>query len=445
MTINAIKEIILDFQDRKLKTGIARQLVIEVIEKKATVCIGVRRCGKSTLMFQMMRKLIESGVSPQNILYLNLFDDRLHNLQADSLRLITEAYYSLFPDKKGRETVYCFFDEIQDVVGWEPFIDRLLRTELCEVYLTGSSARMLSREIGTQMRGRSLTWELFPFSFSEFLESHKIPVSKSYSTKNRLIVQKSFDKYWEIGGFPEVIKLNREMRVKIHQEYLQAILFRDLIERHDVSHPRALIDLAHRLLDNTASLITLNSLTGYLKSLSHKVPKSTVGDYLSWLEDAYFLFLIRKFDASLTRSNINPKKVYAIDHAFVKSVCSNILVNSGHLLENLVFIALRRNHHEIYYYKTANGKEVDFITTDRGKQKKLVQVCETLAHPETRKREVTALSEAMMEMRIDEATIVTRHESEIIESATQRISVVPAWRFLLDEEMQSDTTRKKVK
>ena len=143
---------------------------METVPGKATVCIGVRRSGKSTFLFQVIQRLLDSGVPRENLLYLNFFDDRLHALRQDRLGLITEAYYSIYPEKKNTETVYCFFDEIQAVPGWEPFIDRLMRTEKCEVYLTGSSARMLSREIATQMRGRALSWELFPFSFQEFLD-----------------------------------------------------------------------------------------------------------------------------------------------------------------------------------------------------------------------------------------------------------------------------------
>ena len=137
------------------------------------------------------------------------------------------------------------------------------------------------------------------------------------------------------------------------------------MERHDIAHPRAVADLAHRLVDGTACLYTVNSLTGYLKALGHRVPKSAVSEYLEWFEDAYFLFTVRIFDASLARRNTNPKKIYCIDHALVASVSAQILINSGHLLENLVFVTLRRRHQEISYYKTGNGREVDFIVPRR--------------------------------------------------------------------------------
>ena len=215
--IDILKEIILDLQEVEFKTGTPRRVTITPVPGKATVCIGVRRCGKSTYMFQHMRKLLDSGVPRQNVLYLNFFDDRLRALRHDNLGVILEAYFSLYPEKKNTEKIYCFFDEIQDIPGWEPFVDRVMRTENCEVYITGSSARMLSREIASQMRGRALSWEMFPFSFREFLDSRDIDSAGPLSSKKRLTIQKAFEGYWQSGGFPEVTELDRMLRIRIHQ------------------------------------------------------------------------------------------------------------------------------------------------------------------------------------------------------------------------------------
>ena len=434
--LEILKEIILDFQDIRLPTGVPRRTDITPVPGKATVCIGVRRSGKSTFMFQIMERLMAAGIDRRNILYLNFFDDRLHALRHDSLHLILEAYFSLFPEKKSTETIYCFFDEVQVVSGWEPFVDRVQRTENCEVYITGSSAQMLSREIATQMRGRALSWEMFPFSFREFLDFMKVESTPPFSSKQRLAVIKGFASYWESGGFPEVLGLDKRLRRKIHQEYWGAMLFRDLVERHDISHPRAVTDLAHRLVDNTASLYSVNNLTGYLKSLNHKAPKPAVSNYLEWFEDAYVLFTVRIFDASLARANANPKKIYCIDHALVTSVSSGILVNSGHLLENMIFIALRRLTHDVFYFKSKNGREVDFLAQLPDRSRLLVQVCESLADQKTRTREIRALTEAMSELGISQGTIVTKSEEEQILADPGQIDVVPAWRFLLDLEFR---------
>jgi len=430
--IDILKEIILDLQEVEFKTGTPRRVTITPVPGKATVCIGVRRCGKSTYMFQHMRKLLDSGVPRQNVLYLNFFDDRLRALRHDNLGVILEAYFSLYPEKKNTEKIYCFFDEIQDIPGWEPFVDRVMRTENCEVYITGSSARMLSREIASQMRGRALSWEMFPFSFREFLDSREIDSAGPLSSKKRLTIQKAFEGYWQSGGFPEVTELDRMLRIRIHQEYWGAMLFRDLIERHGISHPKAVTDLAHWLVDNTASLYSVNSLTGYLKSLGHKASKPAVSDYLDWFEDAYVLFTVRIFDASLKRANVNPKKIYCVDHGLVTSVSSGILINSGHLLENLVFTALRRTTPDIFYYRTKSGQEVDFVCRRRDGSRMLVQVCESMVDPQTKKREVSALTDAMSELGLRHGTIVTRGETDRISVDAGTIEVTPAWRFLLD-------------
>ena len=428
-----LKALILDSQEARLETGVPRRLKVRAVAGKATVLIGVRRCGKSTFAFQQVERLLEEGVPRENVLFLNLFDDRLAGLAHEGLGLVTEAYFSLYPEKKGKETVHCFFDEIQAVPGWEPFVDRLMRTEKCRVTLTGSSARMLSKEIATQMRGRALSWELFPFSLREFLDAKGLDASGPLSTRRRLLVQKTFEEYEEKGGFPEVVGLDKSLRVKTHQEYFHAILYRDLVERHDIAHPKAVSDLARWLVDHTGSLYTGNSLTGYLKSLGHSAPKAAVSSFLEWFEDAYFLYSVSIFDASLARRNTNPKKVYCVDHSLVKSVSSGILVKSGHLLENLVFTALRRAHPEIYYYKTKTGREVDFVVPARGRPHALVQVCESLVEPGTRKRETSALEAAMAETGLRTGTIVTRNENERIETDDGAIEVVPAWRFLLDQ------------
>jgi hypothetical protein len=430
--IETIKTIILDFQDISLQTGVPRRLGIETVSGKATVIIGVRRSGKSTYLFQIIQGLLDSGVQRENILYVNFFDDRLHGLKQDNIGLIADAYYSLYPEKKGSETVYCFFDEIQTLTGWEPFVDRLMRTEKCEVFVTGSSAHMLSKEIATQMRGRALSWELFPFSFREYLDSKGTKNKGPLSTKDQLLVRKGFDEYWETGGFPEVTSLSKNVRIKIHQEYFHTILFRDLVERHDVSHPKAITDLAYRLVDNTSSLYSVNNLTGYLKSLGHKVPKSAVSEYLEWFEDAFFLFTVRIFDSSLARSNTNPKKIYCIDHSLVTSVSSGILVNSGHLLENLVFTGLKRTFSDVYYYKTKSGREVDFAVRKKDGSRMLVQVSESLAEPQVKKREIAALTDAMAELSLRSSIIVTRNDSGKMEIEDKTIDILPAWRFLLD-------------
>lgn len=433
--LETVKTILLDYQEAPRLTGVSRRVPFQVLPGKASVCIGVRRAGKSTFMFQLMDRLLEDGVPRENILYLNFFDDRLHALRHEGLAIVSDAYFSLYPEKKGVEVIHVFFDEMQAVTGWEAFVERLMRTEKCQVYLTGSSAQMLSREVATQMRGRALSWEMFPFSFREFLDWAGIEADGPLSTKRQLLVRKAFAQYREQGGFPEAAGLNTNLRVKLHQEYFQAILFRDLIDRHDVGKPNALMDTAHWLVDNVASLYSINRLMGFLKALGHRISKGTVAEYLRWFEDAYFLYSVPLNDASAARRNTNPRKIYCVDHAMVTSLSPGILHNSGHLLENLVFVALRRINGRIYYHRTAAGREVDFVVHGRDGRKVAVQVSESLADPRTRKRELAALDEAMGEIGLTMGLLITGgHEAEEVEVGNGRIKVLPCWRFLLDAE-----------
>ena len=432
--LQLLKEIILDAQNDALFTGTHRHLEVGTMNKKATIIIGVRRCGKSTWLNQVISGLLSEGVSRENILYINFFDDRLALLNPGGLDKVIEAYFILYPEKKNQERVYCFFDEIQVIQGWEAFVDRIMRNENCEVYLTGTSAKMLSKEIATQMRGRALSWELFPFSFREYLIHQGIKNVPPGSSRDRLRIHKGYNDFVEQGGFPEVIGIDKPVRIKVHQEYVNSILFRDLIERYDISHPRAVVDLARRLMENVSSLYTLNGLTNFLQSSGHKVPKNSVADYIAWFEDAYFLFTVRIFSASYGKSNANPKKIYCIDHALIRSVTSGILVNSGHLLENIVYVALRRQNIAIYYYKTKANQEIDFLVQDQQRKLSLIQVCETLVSPATRQRETLALQNAMNELGISEATLVTNTESEQITVMNGTIDVLPAWRFLLENQ-----------
>lgn len=429
--IELLKEMILDAQAGSLYVGTPRHLKPAYVKNKTTIIIGVRRSGKSTLLSQIADKWLSEGVLRENILYINFFDDRLSKLQTLGLDIVMQSYYSLYPHKKTQETTYCFFDELQIIPDWEAFIDRILRTENVVVYISGSSAQMLSKEIATQMRGRALSWELFPFSFKEYADHMKIERNLPLNTQQRLFIENAFQNYWDCGGFPEIAGLEKSLRIKVHQEYFESILFRDLIERYDISHPRALVDLAKHMLENIASMYTVNSMTGFLKSLGYSVPKSSVSEYLNWFEDAYFLFTVRLYDASFRRSNANPKKIYCVDHALIRSVSSGILTNSGHILENIIFMAIRRLTSDIFYYKTKSNMEVDFVFKNTEGKLILMQVCESLINPKTRQREINALEAAMAELKVTYGFIITRNDSEslVIESGT--IEILPAWKALL--------------
>ena len=218
----------------------------------------------------------------------------------------------------------------------------------------------------------------------------------------------------------------------IHQEYYKAILHRDIIERFDAIHPQAVMQAGYKLICASASLYSINRITEYLKTLGYKVSKAFVSSCIEWFEDAYFLFSLKIFTPSISKQNVNAKKIYCIDHSLVTSISPGILPDKGHLLENLIFVHLRSQTEELYYYRTKRGREVDFIWLDDGQDKHLVQVCFSLKNPATKKREVSALLQAMQELDTQKAVIVTYDEEGILEEERRKIEIIPAWKYLLN-------------
>ncbi|MBA4388352.1 MAG: AAA family ATPase [Verrucomicrobia bacterium] len=430
-TLELLKTLILDAQADIPFTGVTRGLAWETARGKAFVCMGVRRSGKSTFLAQIMLDLLNRGIRKENILYLNFFDERLEEIKHGRIDKVIEAYFTLYPEKKGVDTVHCFFDEIQEAEGWEAFVSRLLRDERCDIYISGSSSKMLSREIATQMRGRSIAWELFPFSFTEFLNARRVAVG-TMTSATRHHLRHAFEEYWKKGGFPEVIDMSDKLRVMTHQEYFKTIVERDIVDRYDALHPQAIRQMAHLLLNSIGSLYTINRLASRLQSAGFKTSKSFVTECLQWFEDAYFLYSTKLLAKSLNRQNVNPKKIYCVDHALAASVSTGIEEDRGHLLENLVFIHLRRVTEKIFYHRTSSGHEVDFVWLSGDRKKHIVQVCYSLKNEATRNREFAALRDAMKELHQRESWLITQEEEDTVEDNGTTIHIVPIWLYLIN-------------
>ncbi len=427
-----LRELIADAQTRPLPRLTPRRVQLPMVPGKADVVVGMRRSGKTFFLYQQLANLVAGGLPRERVLYLNFEDERLLPLRAEDLHLITETFYGAAPASR-EQTCWFLFDEIQNVAGWERFVRRQLDTENVRMILTGSSAKLLSKEIATSLRGRSLTTELLPFSFAEALVHGGVPVPERHqvSAKVRSTMENRFDHYMKVGGFPEVQTVADEVRPRILQEYLDVVLFRDIVERHGIANTVALRQLVRRLVRSPASSLSVNRLYNDFKSQGIQVGKDTLHAYLAHLEDAYLLFTVALHSESEHRKAVHPRKCYLIDHGLARAAAIARQEDVGHHLENIVYVELRRRKREVAYHVTTSGYEVDFVVMDRGTPTELVQVCASLAEATTREREARALLEAAAETGVTVATIVTLHDEGTLEIGGLQVKIDPAWRFLL--------------
>lgn len=436
--MDAIEQLIVDFQERPLPTVSPRLTALPDASNMARVIIGMRRSGKTYLLFQEMQRLIDSGVEKNRLLYINFEDDRLRPLGTDVLDRTLETFYRLNPAARS-ENAYLFLDEIQVVDGWSRFARRVLDTESARLYVSGSSAKMLSTEVATEFRGRGHAVELLPLSFSEALlyADVELPTGRPGS-RMRSQLEAAFTEYLRVGGFPDVQVLVEAERIQTLQDYVQLVLLRDIIDRHEVKNVHAVRFFALALLQSSGSLTSVNKMANYLKTLGIAVGKDTLYGLLDHFVDAFLLFTIPVFDRSLRVREANPKKVYAIDPGLAFAVSPAGVSNLGARLENSVYIELRRRLRgtrdgAISYYSTAAGNEIDFIVGDPeiGHATQLLQVCADMSKTGTWEREIRALTDAMKETGLSESTIVTMHDFEDVTVDSGVIHVVPAWAWML--------------
>ncbi len=425
MQKDIFKRLIADSQERDLSRVMDRDIEIPFDTGKIISLVGVRRSGKTHLLYSLIAKL-RMTAGPKNIVYINFEDDRLFPLDLKDLDTLLDAYYELYPDKKN-EKVYFFFDEIQNVQNWEKFIRRLYDTENCAIFLTGSSAKLLSREIATALRGRTLSYEVFPLSFREFLRFKEIEAD-SRSSKAQAVIRNAFSDYLTRGGFPELIHYDQAVFTKTLQEYIDLIVYRDIIERFGVSNTFLLKRLVKFCFTNISTLVSLNKLYHDFKSEGLNISRNTVYEYISHLEDAFALFTVPVHAQSMREQWRNPRKIYSVDVGFKTAMDYPFALDTGRVFENIVFLDLRRNAERISYLK--DRQEVDFYYTKGGKEF-LLNVCYEMESPATREREVKSLTEAMKRLSLGESLIVTAETREIVDTAAGRITVMPLWEWLL--------------
>jgi len=424
------KKLIVDFIERDIKNILPREYNIPLESKKIISLIGVRRSGKSSILFDMINKLREK-CDRDNIIYINFEDDRLYPLELSSLDLLLESYYELYPAKRG-EKVYLFLDEVQVVDNWELYVRRVYDTENIHIYVTGSSAKLLSTEIATSLRGRTITYEIFPFSFKEYLQYKEINVNL-HSSKSLSFIKNALEDYLVDGGFAETINEEPPVARKILSDYLELIVYKDIVDRYNIKNRSLLKHLNKYCFTNIATLVSFTKLFNEFKSQGYKLGKDTLFDYISYLEDAYTLFPVPIYRNSVKEEQRNPKKIYAIDNGFKKIYDYAIGNDMSKLYENIVFLHLRRLTKDVYYFK--EKQEVDFYAKVNT-HAYLVNVSYKIDDPITRKRELDGLVEAMNYFKLSKSYLITSEEDQIIQIDDKKIYIVPLFRWLLEDPKQ---------
>lgn len=374
-----------------------RDVRLPRVAGKAIAVIGMRRAGKTTFLWQVLRDRLAQGTPREGLLYFNFEDERLAGMQASELHWVIEEYYGLYPEWRDQRQVLLLFDEIQNVPGWERFVRRLLDTEQVEVFVSGSSARLLSREVATSMRGRAMEAVVYPFSFREYLRHHgQEPTEPADRLPKaaRSALDKALRDYLACGGFPEAQGADARSRAELLKGYVDIVLLRDVLERHGVSNLPALRWMARQLLANAGGTFSVHKFHGDLQSQRIPAAKDTLHAYLAHLEDAFLIRTVSLAAGSERRRMVNPRKVYPIDPGLIPVFDRTGRANLGHALETCVLLELERRGAEVAYVRTVQSQEVDFLAHYYDGREELLQVCTDLDEPQTREQEVRALQAA---------------------------------------------------
>ena len=417
MDSRILKEIILQ-QKREFerKEDFVRRDILDKIEDylkmpHAIVISGLRRSGKSTLLKEIKNNFYKNEI----VYYFNFEDEHLVNFNVEDFNLLYETFVELF----GKHKIF-FFDEIQNIKGWELFVRKMYDRGF-KFILTGSNSSMLSRELGSRLTGRYISIELQPFSFKEFLSFKNIKVPRHILTEDRALIKNAFNNYLENGGIPEYLIYNNNELLKTLYEN---ILYRDILVRYGLNDEKSLKELALYLFSNYGTEISYNKL----KAMLNVGSLNTVKNYVHYLENSYLIFTIPKYEYSIKKQIYSPKKIYVIDNSLINLISFGFSQNIGKILENLVFIELKRRNNEVYYHKDKH--ECDFIITQN--RNILIAIQVTLNLKNNKEREYNGLLEALDAYKLNTGLILTENEDyeEIVQN--KKIVVKPIWKWLLE-------------
>ena len=415
-------------RDGLIKREIQDEISKYIPQREILIITGIRRSGKSSLMKLLCDDLIKNqNVSENNILYLNFEDERFVPFTVQDFEPLYETFIEL-ENPQGR--IYLFLDEIQNISGWEKWLNRLYEFEDVKIFVTGSNASLLSSEISTALTGRNRQIVTWPFSLREFLELKAVSIdAKSiYKRQEKVEIKRLFREYLELGGFPEILKIGD---ATLLEQYYRDIIYRDVITRYGIKNVKEIKELTLFLAANPG---TVQSYKNIQKIIGVK-SQNTVKNYLEALNDVYLFFSMDLFDYSLKRQIYNPSKMYCIDVALSNSISFQFSRNIGHIYENIVYLELLRRKKELYYWKSKKGREVDFVIKKGLHIIEAIQVCFSLEVAGTRQREIEALGEVRDELKVERLTVITDDEESTVHVASQHgegeINIKPLWKWLL--------------
>lgn len=410
-----------------------RDARLPAVPGKVHAVIGMRRAGKTTFLHQLLDER-RSALSSERAIYLSFDDDRLVGLELAQLGFLLEEYYRRYPRLRGSEMVHWFLDEIQLVPGWERFVRRVIDSEKIGIVVSGSSARMLSREVHTSLRGRGMATVIRPFGFREFLRhrgEEPAQEPRLWRAAERSLVEHRFREFLVEGGFPEAQGLPVTPRIELLQGYVDTVLFRDVVERYGVSQVAALRWLVRQCLRNPAGGFSVHRLHQDLKAQGHGVAKDAVHAMLGHLLDAFLISAVPLATDSERKRNSNPRKLYPADPGLIKAFDASGRANTGHALETVVLNELERRGAELGYVRTAGGFEVDFLARFADGRQELIQVCADLADAATRERELRALADAAREYPQASKRLLVLDREALAQVEVTDVTMQTVWEWLL--------------
>ncbi len=423
------KEIIASFHNSDLPDVYEREIRLPYDIDKIISVIGVRRSGKTFLFFQTMKKLLEKHIPINKIIYINFEDERIEN-KPESFEAILEAYRELYPEISLKD-VYFFFDEIQNITGWEKFVRRLNDRYTKKIFITGSNSKFLSKEIATSLRGRTLTYELYPLSFKEYLYFNSFSFDKKdlYDPEKKAMIKSYFSQYLLFGGFPELVFIeDKNIKIRILQEYFNVMIYRDLIERYEIKSVSILKYFLKRIIEGIGKPVSVNNIYNELKSQGKKISKATLYNFFEMLENIYMIMISKRYVFSVLKQEVYKKKAYLTDNGLVNAITYKYKDDYEKLLENLVAKEIKSRGFDLFY--NTNNSECDFVLVS-DKKKIPVQVSYSLESRRTFKREVKGVSDFMNKYKGKKGFILTYDEKNYLNENGFEIEIIPAYEFIL--------------